>query len=190
VFSGPLDGVLGADSLSSFDVDLDLPGQRMVLYEKQTCQGAVPAWPERYATISAGRSVGDHLFFPVQLDGRRTDAFVDTGSQFTVLSTRAALAMGMTPGVLQHDRIATVLGAAAERLTARVHRFSRLEVGTEVLRNPEIIVTDVSERCRPGSRDRFPESETDLVLLRFTPSLHHAPRLGCSRQLEPCPDRR
>jgi len=115
VFSGPLDGVLGADSLSSFDVDLDLPGQRMVLYEKQTCQGAVPAWPERYATISAGRSVGDHLFFPVQLDGRRTDAFVDTGSQFTVLSTRAALAMGMTPGVLQHDRIATVLGAAAER---------------------------------------------------------------------------
>ena len=143
VFSGPLDGVLGADSLSSFDVDLDLPGQRMVLYEKQTCPGAVPAWPERYATISAGRSVGDHLFFPVQLDGRRTDAFVDTGSQFTVLSTRAALAMGMTPGVLQHDRIATVLGAAAERLTARVHRFSRLEVGTEVLRNPEIIVTDV-----------------------------------------------
>ena len=34
VFSGPLDGLLGADSLSSFDVDLDLPGHRMVLYEK------------------------------------------------------------------------------------------------------------------------------------------------------------
>src|SRR5262249_20998155 len=34
VFSGPLDGVLGADTLSSFDVDLDLPGHRMVLYEK------------------------------------------------------------------------------------------------------------------------------------------------------------
>ena len=45
VFSGPLDGVLGADSLSSFDVDLDLPGHRMVLYGKQTCPGAVPAWP-------------------------------------------------------------------------------------------------------------------------------------------------
>jgi len=143
VFSGPLDGVLGADSLSSFDVDLDLPGRRMVLYEKQTCSGAAPAWTEPYATISAGRSFVDHLFFPVQLDGRRIDAFVDTGSQFTVLSTRTALAMGVTAGTLARDREATVLGAAAERLAARVHRFSLLEIGTEVLRNPEIVVTDV-----------------------------------------------
>jgi len=143
VFSGPLDGVLGADSLSSFDVDLDLPGHRMVLYEKQTCPGAAPAWTEPYARINAGRSRGDHLFFPVRLDGRRTDAFVDTGSQFTVLSTRAAFALGLTPTVLARDPVATVRGAAAEQLTAHVHRFSELEVGTETIRNPEIIVTDV-----------------------------------------------
>jgi predicted aspartyl protease len=143
VFSGSLDGVLGADSLSSFDVDLDLPGHRMVLYETQTCPGAVPAWTEPYATIRAGRSLVDHLFFSVQLDGRRIAAFVDTGSQFTVLSTRTALATGVTGGTLERDREATVLGAAAERLVARVHRFSRLEIGTEVLRNPEIIVTDL-----------------------------------------------
>jgi len=143
VFSGPLDGVLGADSLSSFDVDLDLPGHRMVLYEKQTCPGAAPVWTEPYARISAGRSLGDHLFFPVQLDGRRTDAFVDTGSQFTVLSTRAALAVGVAPTILARDRVATVRGAAAEQLAAHVHRFSQLEVGTETIRNPEIIVTDV-----------------------------------------------
>jgi predicted aspartyl protease len=144
VFSGPLDGVLGADSLSSFDVDLDLPGHRMVLYEKQTCPGAAPAWAEPYARISAGRSRGDHLFFPVQLDGRRTDAFVDTGSQFTVLSTRAAIALGLSETVLARDRVATVRGAAAEQLAAHVHRFSQLEIGAERIRNPEIIVTDVS----------------------------------------------
>jgi len=143
VFSGPLDGVLGADSLSSFDVDLDLPGHRMVLYEKQTCPGAAPVWAEPYTRISAGRSLGDHLFFPVRLDGRRTDAFVDTGSQFTVLSTGAALALGVSATVLARDRVATVRGAAAEQLAAHVHRFSQLEIGTETIRNPEIIVTDV-----------------------------------------------
>ena len=143
VFSGPLDGVLGADSLSSFDVDLDLPGHRMALYEKQTCPVARPAWTEPYARIGVGRSRGDHLFFPVQLDGRRTDAFVDTGSQFTVLSTRAALALGVSAAVLARDRVATVHGAAAEQLAAHVHRFSQLEIGTETIRNPEIIVTDV-----------------------------------------------
>ncbi|MBV8133709.1 MAG: clan AA aspartic protease [Alphaproteobacteria bacterium] len=143
VFSGPLDGVLGADSLSSFDVDLDLPGHRMILYEKQTCPAAAPAWAEPYDRISAGRSMGDHLFFPVRLDGRRTDAFVDTGSQFTVLSSRAALALGVSETVLAHDRVATVRGAAAEQLAARVHRFLQLEIGAETIRNPEIIVTDV-----------------------------------------------
>jgi predicted aspartyl protease len=143
VFSGPLDGVLGADSLSSFDVDLDLPGHRMVLYQKQTCAGAAPAWTQPYTRINAGRSMGDHLFFPVQLDGRRTDAFVDTGSQFTVLSTRAALAMGVGPTVLARDRVATVRGAAAEQLAAHVHRFSQLAIGAVTIPNPEIIVTDV-----------------------------------------------
>ena len=144
VFSGPLDGVLGADTLSSFDVDFDLPGHRMVLYQKQTCPGAAPAWTEPYATVSAGRSRGDHLFFPVRLDGRRTDAFIDTGSQFTVLSTRAALALGVTAAVLARDRMVTVRGAAGEQLAARVHRFSQLEIGAETIRNPEIVVTDVS----------------------------------------------
>ena len=143
VFSGPLDGVLGADSLSSFDVDLDLPGHRMVLYERQTCPGALPAWTQPYARINAGRSMGGHLFFPVQLDGRRSDAFVDTGSQFTVLSTRAAIALGVSATVLARERVATVHGVAAEQLAAHVHRFSQLQIGAETIRDPEIIVTDV-----------------------------------------------
>ena len=143
VFSGPLDGVLGADTLSSFDVDLDLPGHRMVLYRKQTCQDAAPAWAEPYARISAGRSRGSQLFFPVTLDGRRTDAFIDSGSQFTVLSTRAALALGVTATELARDRMITVRGAAGEQLAARVHRFSQLEIGAETIRHPEIVVTDV-----------------------------------------------
>ena len=69
VFSGPLDGVLGADSLNSFDIDLDLPNNRITFYSRQTCPGAAPAWTEPYITMAAGRSKGDHLFFPVQLDG-------------------------------------------------------------------------------------------------------------------------
>jgi predicted aspartyl protease len=143
VFSGPLDGVLGADTLSSFDVDLDLPGHRLVLYRKQTCPTAEPAWTGPYTKIAAGRSRGDHLFFPVQLNGSKLDAFVDTGSQSTVLSTRAALALGVTAAVLAQDRVTVVHGAAAEQLNAHIHGFSRLEAGGEVIRNPEIIVTDV-----------------------------------------------
>jgi clan AA aspartic protease (TIGR02281 family) len=143
VFSGPLDGVLGADTLSSFDVDLDLPGHRMVLYAKQTCPDAAPAWTEAYARIGTGRSFGGHLFFPVQLDGRRIDAFIDTGAQHTVLSMKAASALGVTGTSLARDQAITLHGAAAEQMSAHVHRFSQLQIGPEVIRNPELIVTDI-----------------------------------------------
>jgi predicted aspartyl protease len=125
MFSRPLDGVTGADTLSNFDVDLDLPGHRMVLYGKQTCPGAAPVWIESFTRIAAGRSRSDHLFFPVQLDGRRLDTFVDTGSQFTVVSSRAALALGVTEGILAHDPVATVRGGAAGRPRPPVFAFGR-----------------------------------------------------------------
>jgi predicted aspartyl protease len=143
VFSGPLDGVLGADSLSSFDIDLDLPNNQIVFYAKQTCPGAVPAWTEPYVTIAAGRSKGDHLFFPAQLDGHKIGAFVDTGAQSTVLSTAAALGLGVTATLLARDRIATLRGAAGEEVSGRVHQFARLDIGTVAIRNPEMIVTEL-----------------------------------------------
>jgi len=146
VFSGPLDGVLGADTLSSFDIDLELARHRMAFYTKQTCPNAAPAWPLPYTAIITGRSPSNHLFFPVLLDGRRIDAFFDTGAQFTVLSTKAALALGVTEAALARDRATVTLGAAAERLNSHLHWFSKLEVGDEVVHNPEINVADVKLR--------------------------------------------
>ena len=143
VFSGPLDGVLGADSLNSFDIDLDLPNNRLTLYSRQSCPGAAPAWSEPYVTIVAGRSKADHLFFPVRLDGHKISAFVDTGAQSSVLSTSGALALGVTAGRLAQDPVRTLRGAAAEQVNARLHRFTRLEIGDEVIRNPEIMVADL-----------------------------------------------
>jgi len=146
VFAGPLDGVLGADTLSSFDIDLDLPHHRMMFYGKQSCPAAAPAWAEPYATISARRSFSNHLSFSAQLDGRQIDTFIDTGAQLSVLSSRAALALGVTEAALARDRATVTLGAAAERLNSHLHRFSRMDVGGEVVRNPELIVADVSLR--------------------------------------------
>jgi predicted aspartyl protease len=152
VFSGPLDGVLGADTLSNFDVELDVPRHRMVLYTKQSCPTAAPAWAEPYIKIATGRSFGSHLFFPVQLDGHRFDAFIDTGAQLSVISTRAARSLGVTDTALARDRTTVAVGAAGEQLASRVHRFTRLELGGEIVRNPETVVAD------------FKLSDADLVL--------------------------
>ena len=141
--SGPLDGVLGADTLSSFDIDLDLPGRRVTLYRGQSCAAASPAWAQPYARIAAGRSPSNRLYFPVQLDGRRISALFDTGAQFSVLSTRTARALGVRDAVLARDPAVTVRGADGEQLSAHAHRFFRLEVDGEVIRYAEIDVTEI-----------------------------------------------
>jgi predicted aspartyl protease len=142
--SGPLDGVLGTDTLSSFDIDLDLPRRRMTLYQEQSCAIASPAWAQPYARIAAGRSPSNRLYFSVQLDGRRISALFDTGAQFSVLSTRTALALGVSEGVLARDPAVMVRGADGEQLSAHAHRFFRLEVDGEVIRNAEIDVTEIN----------------------------------------------
>jgi clan AA aspartic protease (TIGR02281 family) len=145
-FSMALDGVLGADAIGRFDIDLDLPRHRMVLYERGACGPTGPQWPGRYADISAGRSLSDHLFFPVQLDGHRITAIIDTGAQRTTLSTTMARAMGVTEAVLARDRSTKSKGSAGEELSSRVHRFDRLEIGPIIVRDPEIVVTDLRIR--------------------------------------------
>jgi hypothetical protein len=56
-------------------------------------------------------------------------AFIDTGAQFSVISKRAAAALGITDPLLAHDPAMTVHGATAEQLDGRVHRFSLLAIG-------------------------------------------------------------
>jgi predicted aspartyl protease len=143
IFLGPLDGILGADVLSSFDVDLDLPRHRMAFYKRQSCPSAAPAWSEPYVTIAAGRSRNDHLFFPVQLEGRRIDALFDSGAQLSVLFTGAARALGVDEAALAHDRPITIRGVAGERVNSHIHRFSQLEIGGEVIPHLEFVVTNM-----------------------------------------------
>src|SRR5260370_26817777 len=115
----------------------------MAFYARQTGAGGARAWSEPYARIAERRSFSGHLVFPVRLNGREVDAFVDTGAQLTVLSTRAALALGVTETALAHDRPTVTSGATAGQLSSHAHRFSSLAIGGEILRNPEIVLADV-----------------------------------------------
>ena len=152
VFPTPLDGFLGADVLSDFDVELDLRRQSLGLYQKQTCPAAAPNWAGPYSSISTGLSPGGRFFFPVQLDGHRLTATIDTGSQLSVLATASARAIGVTQAALSRDRSLAMQGVAGDPLPSRIHRFDKLQLGDFVVRNPEIIVSDLALR------------EADLVL--------------------------
>jgi predicted aspartyl protease len=134
------DGLLGADFLADFAVDLDMPDERLILYRRE-CAGAAPQWPPPFATIAANRSLHEHLFFPVVLDSRRFFAFIDTGAARSIIDRDAALALGITPAELAGERAATLRGAAAGTVAARLHRFGRLQIGDISVRDPLLGVT-------------------------------------------------
>jgi predicted aspartyl protease len=136
----PIDGLLGEDFLSGFEVDLDLGQRRVILYQPPPCAITAPAWPEPYTTIKANRSLHDRLFFPVSLDGHRLAALIDTGAQLTVLDSDSAVALGVTGAGLSRDPVANLRGAAAEIVRSHAHRFARLEIDGEVLRDPVVVI--------------------------------------------------
>ena len=110
-------------------------------------QAQYPEWAGSYAEIDTGRSLADHLFFPVRIDGRQIIAIIDTGAQRTTLSTAAAQRLGVSEAILARDRSITARGAAGEQLSfPRVHRFLSLEIGGEVMRGPELVVADIAPK--------------------------------------------
>jgi predicted aspartyl protease len=137
----PLDGLLGADFLTSFEIDLDLERRRIILYEPPPCPITAPDWRAPFETIAANRSLHDRLFFPVGLDGHAFAALIDTGAQLSAVDAEAALAAGVSPSALMRDPVATLRGAAAETVNSRVHRFAQLRIGDEVLRDQTMVVT-------------------------------------------------
>jgi len=137
----PIDGLLGADFFTGFEVDLDLAHRRIILYEPPPCPITAPDWSAPYDTIEANRSLHDRLFFPVSLDGHKLAALIDTGAQLTTLDAESAVAVGVTETALARDPVTTLRGAAAEAVKSRAHRFAELPIAGERLRDQTIMVT-------------------------------------------------
>src|SRR4029450_11858876 len=94
----PADGLFGRDSLGQFDIDFDMPQGRVVLYQPRSCD-TPPNWPRRYETLEAFGLPGSLLLFPVQLDGRKITASIDTGTQRTTITAKTAAELGVTDSV-------------------------------------------------------------------------------------------
>jgi predicted aspartyl protease len=131
------DGLLGADILSDYDVDLDLAHSRVRLL----CSVGEPDWGRPYSVIGANLSVHDRLFFGSTPDGKKIAAIIDTGAQHTVIDSRAALAAGADPQALRREPAKAVRGiSGASGIEARPNRFHQLAIGDETLPNPTLLV--------------------------------------------------
>ena len=139
--SGPrTDGLLGADILLAFDMDIDSAAHRLTLYRVRRCPDAVPPWHEPAIRINGLEARRDRLLVPITLDGVAGMAILDTGAQATTIGMAMAQRLGISEATLAADPTIMAHGAAPRPVAVRVHRFRELMVGDARIEDPTLAV--------------------------------------------------
>ena len=135
-------GIVGADMMSSFDVELDFPARVMRLYSVTGCVG--PVVPNRggyeaLITLDAPRNL---FIVEVALNGRKIRALLDTGANASSLSRTAARSVGVDAAMLKADPAGSATGIQGVPVVSHRHRFASLIVGSTTFAGPQIAVQD------------------------------------------------
>ncbi|HEX4637055.1 MAG TPA: pepsin/retropepsin-like aspartic protease family protein, partial [Rhizomicrobium sp.] len=79
-------GILAADYMGEYDIELDFAGGKMNYFSPDHCQGKVVYWPASAIAVVPMRFKNFHLTLPVMLDGKPIRAMIDTGAPDTTLN--------------------------------------------------------------------------------------------------------
>jgi predicted aspartyl protease len=130
-----LDGLLGPDIMSNYDVELDFAHARFNLFSQDHCPGQVVYWTQQpYAQVAMHVDDSWHISVPVTLDGKQIDAVVDTGSYRS--SMDMALAKSLF-GIDETNPALKSLGKQSVNGTAKVEMY-RYPFQTLTLQDVEV----------------------------------------------------
>lgn len=135
------DGLLGLDILRQFDLDLDFAAQRLTLYRGPACPHTPLPMPGPATVVETALSAQGHLVMRAALDGRPVLAMLDSGSQHSVVTNRAA---GLSQETLAADRPVHLFGVGPGMATAHLHRFTSITIGRETIANPLLVVLNTT----------------------------------------------
>lgn len=125
----PVDGLLGADILLAFDLDIDVPGHKLTVYRVRQCPTADPPWPDKAVPIAGVTAFKDRMMLAFELNGVAGKALLDTGAQTTAIGRSFALRLGLTDEAMSMDRAVDIAGVGAGKMKARLHWFRSLRIG-------------------------------------------------------------
>lgn len=138
-----IDGLIGRDYLSLFDLALDMPGQQLTLYDVQGCTGRFLPWTMPYEAVPVQNPAESALVVPVVLDGIRLRALLDTGAGSTLVTAPGIARLGLPLERLMQDPHVNVSGVGPRVQVMHRHRFNVLKVGTETIPHPTLWVAPV-----------------------------------------------
>ncbi len=122
-------GLLGADYLSAYDLDLDLRGGVLALVATRGCEAEPIPWEPAHGVVPLARPRRFTVLAPVRLDGRVLQAQLDTGASLSVVSKRGMARLGIGSDQAAPDAIGTGRGVGRGALALRLHRFTMVGIG-------------------------------------------------------------
>jgi hypothetical protein len=134
------EGLLGADILLAYEMDIDVPNHTLTLYRARSCAAAKPDWAEPAVPIEGIASRGDRMLIPFSLDGVGGLAILDTGAQRSVVGIDMARRLGLTEQSMAGDPAERHRGAGPGVLVAHVHQFRDLRIGPAAMTHPFLSV--------------------------------------------------
>lgn len=174
---GRIGGLLGADFLVHYDIDLDFGAHKLSLFSQDHCPGKVVYWTGDAVQVPMRVVPSGHIVVPIKLDGQPFNALLDTGSTFTFITDSGAYNyFRLSPNSPDMTKVSDNGGPGG--VAVYVHAFKTLELNGLSIRNPAIhIFENLGKTLRTkqlGSRlnEADPSGDEPDVTLGLS-ELHH-----------------
>lgn len=133
------DGILGADIIADFVVELDMPGRSWRMTSKVDAgmlEGLPASVPFVLDTYRAPR-------LTIRINGVEMPAVLDTGARGTILNWTAARAVGLSPDSLGLTRASDIKGATNHATASVEARMDSLMIGDAKVEAPKVRIADL-----------------------------------------------
>jgi predicted aspartyl protease len=146
-----IDGLLGFDVLSHFDIEFDFAQHKMVLYKQSACGVDAVNWLHKSdVAVIPFKIELTHIVFPAVLDGKQIVARLDTGSWQINLSLEAAESLY---GLSETSPDMQPIGNSNNPRAGYLHTFGELSFGGKTFQNVRVrLMHDNSTQLPDGPR--------------------------------------
>ncbi len=138
-----IDGLLGRDFLSLFDLELDFSQHTLALYDVHGCSGRFLPWTEPYLAVAVETPAENAPVVPVEVDGVRLRAMLDSGASRTLVAAPGMARLRLDIERLQGDPNEIVSGMGPHTVTMWQHKFHDFRIGGETATAPVFLVGPV-----------------------------------------------
>jgi hypothetical protein len=167
-FAGDQAGTIAPNILSQFDVEIDFAGGKLNLFRHSSCRNSAYWSDGDVASVKIDVTREGHIVLPVELDGHRLIAGLDTGMSYTSLDLNIARQeFKVDTNANDVERLGSLTGTFDGLVYRRQFKTLTTGNGQITVNNPSLIlIPDVTSVKRARSGHRRPDVILGLSVLK------------------------